>query len=204
MANASGPATKGRLLAGEDPLQLEQLDAHPLVREYFGEQPRSQRPGAWQEGNQRLYEHYQALAPERPDALRAMESLFLAVACGCQAGRFRDALHEVYLPRIQRGDAAYSAKVLGARGPCYRCWPISLKRADRVYRCKGALRVKASRPKISSSFSCKRVCTSLPPEDRDTRFPPFLRARRGLVSLAKSSPATVLRVDGTVAILSPH
>jgi predicted ATPase len=45
-----------------------------------------------------------------------MEPLFLAVACGCQAGRFRDALHEVYLPRIQRGDAAYSAKVLGARG----------------------------------------------------------------------------------------
>jgi hypothetical protein len=53
---------------------------------------------------------------ERPDALRAMEPLFLAVISGCQAGRFRDALHEVYLPRIQRGDAAFSAKVLGARG----------------------------------------------------------------------------------------
>ncbi|MBV8278226.1 MAG: protein kinase, partial [Verrucomicrobia bacterium] len=107
---------RARLLAEEDPLQPGQLDAHPLVREYFGEQLRSQRPAAWQEGNWRLYEHYRALAPERPDALRAMEPLFLAVACGCQAGRFRDALHEVYLPRIQRDDAAYSAKILGARG----------------------------------------------------------------------------------------
>src|SRR6516165_4212265 len=107
---------RARLLAGEDPLQPGQLDAHPLVREYFGEQLRSQRPGAWQEGNRRLYEHYRALAPERPAALRAMEPLFLAVVCGCQAGRFRDALHEVYLPRIQRGNTFFAAKVLGARG----------------------------------------------------------------------------------------
>ena len=107
---------RARLLAGEDPLQPGQLDAHPLVREYFGEQLRRQWAAAWQEGNRRLYEHYRALGPERPDALRAMEPLFLAAICGCQAGRFHDALHEVYLPRIQRGDAAFSAKVLGARG----------------------------------------------------------------------------------------
>jgi len=40
----------------------------------------------------------------------------LAVICGCQAGRFRNALHSVYLPRIQRGDAAFAAKALGVRG----------------------------------------------------------------------------------------
>jgi predicted ATPase len=107
---------RARLLAGDDPLQPGQLDAHPLVREYFGEQLRSQWAGAWQEGNRRLYEHYRALAPERPDTLRAMDPLFLAVICGCQAGWFRDALHEIYLPRIQRGDAAFAAKVLGVRG----------------------------------------------------------------------------------------
>ena len=44
-----------------------------------------------------------------------MEPLFLAVICGCNAGLFRDALHEVYIPRIQRGDASFAAKVLGAR-----------------------------------------------------------------------------------------
>jgi hypothetical protein len=45
-----------------------------------------------------------------------MEPLFLAVICGCNAGLFRDALHEVYIPRIQRGDASFAANVLGARG----------------------------------------------------------------------------------------
>src|SRR5258708_10512529 len=45
-----------------------------------------------------------------------MEPLFLAVICGCNAGLFREALHEVYVPRIQRGNASFAAKVLGARG----------------------------------------------------------------------------------------
>ena len=46
-----------------------------------------------------------------------MEPLFLAVICGCNAGLFREALHEVYIPRIQRGDAYFAANVLGATGP---------------------------------------------------------------------------------------
>ena len=45
-----------------------------------------------------------------------MEPLFLAVICGCNAGLFREALHEVYIPRIQRGNAYFAAKVLGATG----------------------------------------------------------------------------------------
>jgi predicted ATPase len=45
-----------------------------------------------------------------------MQPLFLAVICGCDAGLFREALHEVYIPRIQRGNASFSANVLGARG----------------------------------------------------------------------------------------
>jgi tetratricopeptide (TPR) repeat protein len=45
-----------------------------------------------------------------------MEPLFLAVICGCNAGLFREALHEVYIPRIQRGDSFFAANFLGARG----------------------------------------------------------------------------------------
>jgi hypothetical protein len=45
-----------------------------------------------------------------------MEPLFLAVIYGCQTGLFRDTLHEVYLPRIQRGNASFAANVLGVRG----------------------------------------------------------------------------------------
>jgi tetratricopeptide (TPR) repeat protein len=46
-----------------------------------------------------------------------MEPLFAAVICGCNAGLFREALHEVYLPRIQRGNTYFAATVLGAAGP---------------------------------------------------------------------------------------
>ena len=107
---------RARLLAAEDRHNPGHLDTHPLVREYFGEQLRSQRTEAWKECNRRLYHYYRTLAPQLPDSFREMEPLFLAVICGCNAGLFREALHEVYIPRIQRGDASFAANVLGARG----------------------------------------------------------------------------------------
>ncbi len=107
---------RAKLLAGEDPHNPGHLDTHPLVREYYGEQLRCQRIDAWKESNRRLYHYYQTIAPELPESVRDMEPLFLAVICGCNAGLLRDALHEVYIPRIQRGNASFAANVLGARG----------------------------------------------------------------------------------------
>jgi Protein kinase domain/MalT-like TPR region/NACHT domain len=108
---------RARLLAGEDPHNPGQVDTHPLVREYFGEQLRSQQTNVWKECNRRLYQYYKTLAPQLPNSFREMEPLFSAVICGCNAGLFRETLHEVYIPRIQRGDACFAANVLGARGP---------------------------------------------------------------------------------------
>ena len=107
---------RARLLAEEDPHDRGHLDTHPLVREFYGEQLRSKRREAWKESNRRLFNYYRALGPQYPDSFREMEPLFIAVICGCNAGLFREALREVYIPRIQRGDAFYAAKVLGARG----------------------------------------------------------------------------------------
>jgi serine/threonine protein kinase len=107
---------RARLLAGEDAYNPGHLDTHPLVREYFGEQLRSQQTDAWKECNRRLYDYYPKLAPPLPDNFSEMEPLFLAVICGCNAGFFRDALHEVYIPRMQRGNASFAARVLGAKG----------------------------------------------------------------------------------------
>ena len=107
---------RARLLAREDPHNPGQLDTHPLVREYFGEQLLTRRTEAWKECNRRLFEYYRALAPELPESFTEMEPLFLAVICGCNAGLFREALHEVYIPRIQRGSAGFAANILGARG----------------------------------------------------------------------------------------
>jgi hypothetical protein len=107
---------RARLLAGEDPHNAGHLDTHPLVREYFGDQLRNQRTDAWKECNERLFHYYRTLAPQLPDSFREMEPLFSAVICGCNSGLFRESLHEVYIPRIQRGNAYFAANVLGARG----------------------------------------------------------------------------------------
>jgi hypothetical protein len=108
---------RARLLSGEDPHNPGHLDTHPLVREYFGEQLRSQQTDAWKECNKRLFNYYQTLAPQLPESFKDMEPLFLAVICGCNAGLYHKALNEVYIPRIQRGNACFAAKVLGATGP---------------------------------------------------------------------------------------
>jgi predicted ATPase len=107
---------RARLLAGEDSQNRGSLDTHPLVREYYGEQLRNQRRDAWKECNRRLFYYYRSLAPQLPDSFREMEPLFLAVICGCNTGLFHEALQEVYIPRIQRGNAFFASNILGARG----------------------------------------------------------------------------------------
>jgi tetratricopeptide (TPR) repeat protein len=92
------------------------LDAHPLVREHFGERLREEAPAAWQAGHARLYEHYRAAAPELPETLEAMMPLYTAIAHGCRTGRVEEACDEVYRRRIRRGRECFSLKKLGAYG----------------------------------------------------------------------------------------
>ena len=147
---------RARLLAGEDPHHLGDLDTHPLVREYFGEQLRSQRPEAWKECNQRLFNYYRALAPQFPESFREMEPLFLAVICGCNADLYHEALHEVYLPRIQRGNASFAAKGLGARGALLSALAHFFEQGRWGSLAEASAKVKVSLPKIGSSSSCRR------------------------------------------------
>lgn len=97
--------------------QTAAIDAHPLVREHFGERLEKKSPAAWREANLRLFEYYRNLPEEHlPDTLEEMEPLFTAMAFGCQAGEQQKALDEVYWERIRRGGEAYSIKKLGAFG----------------------------------------------------------------------------------------
>jgi hypothetical protein len=112
-----GRLRRARLLAGEDPYNPGHLDTHPLIREYFGEQLQREQRDAWRECNRRLFYYYQTLAPQLPNSFREMEPLFSAVICGCNAGLFGEGLHEIYIPRIQRGNDSFAANALGARGP---------------------------------------------------------------------------------------
>jgi tetratricopeptide (TPR) repeat protein len=104
------------LLAAADPREPETLDAHPLVRACFANELESHRPGAWQEGNRRLYEHLRQAAPDLPGTLEALQPLYAAVVHGCRAGRQQEAMDEVYSRRILRGNEHFSWKKLGAFG----------------------------------------------------------------------------------------
>ncbi|NQZ08294.1 MAG: tetratricopeptide repeat protein, partial [Algicola sp.] len=104
------------------PDQTQALDCHPLVREYFTEQLKTQNPKGYQEAHARLYEYYKNL-PEKelPDTLEELEPLLTAVAHGCLAGLHQQALDEVYWPRVQRKGEAYIVKKLGAFGTDLAC-----------------------------------------------------------------------------------
>jgi len=97
--------------------ELDSLDAHPLVREHFGQALEAEQPAAWHEANTRLYHFYKNLpAKWLPDTLVEMDLLFSAMAFGTRAGLQQEVLDEVYWERIKRKEKAYSIHQLGAFG----------------------------------------------------------------------------------------
>jgi len=96
---------------------LVALDAHPLLREYFGQRLRDTRPESWRAAHRRIYEHLCATTEDKPDAtLEDLQPLYQAVAHGCYAGLQQEACEKVYRGRIGRGNEFYSMRKLGAFG----------------------------------------------------------------------------------------
>src|SRR5271157_1974424 len=111
-----------RLLAPVDKSDPEALDAHPLVREWFGERLKATNEAAWKAAHSRLYDHLRRTTREgeRP-TLADLAPLFHAIAHGCRAGRHQEALEEVYRNRICRRQPDgriefYSGNKLGTVG----------------------------------------------------------------------------------------
>ena len=106
------------LVAEADRAEPGVIDAHPLVREHFGEKLRRDDEAAWRAGHDRLFEYCRGdgCVKELPDTAEEMAPLFAAVQHGCNAGRYQEALDEVYQARIQRGNKSYSTHKLGAFG----------------------------------------------------------------------------------------
>jgi tetratricopeptide (TPR) repeat protein len=94
---------EARLLSPRDPTDVDALDAHPLVREWFGERFRQENETAWRAAHGRLFDHlcrstHEGEAPKLP----ALAPLFQAIAHGTYAGRAWEALNLVYKERICR------------------------------------------------------------------------------------------------------
>jgi tetratricopeptide (TPR) repeat protein len=111
-----------RLLAPADPSDSDALDAHALVREWFGERLRQTNEASWKAAHSRLYDHLRKATREgSPPTLAGLAPLYHAIAHGCQAGRQREALEKVFKNRICRwrpdGDLEfYASYKLGATG----------------------------------------------------------------------------------------
>jgi hypothetical protein len=106
-----------RLLLPADPAAPAALDAHPLVREWFGERLRQANEAVWREAHARLYEHLRDTTQEgAAPTLADLAPLYQAIAHGCRAGRHQQTLDEVCGGRICRHDEFYASRKLGAIG----------------------------------------------------------------------------------------
>lgn len=111
-----------RLLSPQDRSAPEVLDAHPLVREWFGESLRKRNEAAWRAAHSRLYDHLRRTTKEGNwPTLEQLAPLYQAIAHGSRAGRHQEALDDVYVNRIcrRRPDGKlefYSSFKLGALG----------------------------------------------------------------------------------------
>ncbi len=107
-----------RLLAPLDPSAPDDLDTHPLVRDWFSSRLEERNPNLWRSAHRRVYEFLKNNTDEgaRP-TLASLQPLYQAIAHGCKAGRYEDALYKVYFGRIAKmteGESfAYSAHALG-------------------------------------------------------------------------------------------
>ena len=103
------------LMAGRKDDSNRRWDAHPLVREYFGNKLQAENPKGFRHAHSVLFDYFQSVPKDDlPDTLEKLQPLYRAMHHGCQAGQYKKAFVEIYYRRILRGRAGYSYFQLGA------------------------------------------------------------------------------------------
>jgi tetratricopeptide (TPR) repeat protein len=92
------------------------LDAHPLVREYFGQHLLKVSPDAWRQANHRLFQYYSLATPRPAERVGDLAPLYDSMAFGILAGQPQAALDDVYWERLLRRNDQFSWSRLGAAG----------------------------------------------------------------------------------------
>lgn len=100
------------------------IDAHPLIREYFAKQLKQNQPEAFKAAHSRLFDHLrETTKPYQPSTLEGLQPLYQAITHGCYSGQSVTARDIVFMDRIQRieliqaginQDAFFASKALGA------------------------------------------------------------------------------------------
>jgi hypothetical protein len=92
-----------RLLAPVDPSEVDAIDAHPLIREWFGERFRTKSRKSWQAAHGRLHRYLcEATAESDAPTLEELAPLYQAIAHGCRAGLHQQVFKDIYINRICR------------------------------------------------------------------------------------------------------
>jgi hypothetical protein len=92
------------------------IDAHPLVREYFGRILAAETAAGFKEAHGRLFELRSKDDGSVLSSAQGLGRLLQSVTHACHAGRHQEAFETVYWPKIRRGDLHYSVHGLGAIG----------------------------------------------------------------------------------------
>lgn len=104
-----------KLLSPADANDPTGLDAHPLVRDYFGKTLKETAPEAHRAAHERLWRHYEkACVKDLPDTLDEMQPLFHAIGHACAAGGHEEAFRELYYRRVLRRNEKYIVHQFGA------------------------------------------------------------------------------------------
>lgn len=95
---------------------VEYLDAHPLVREFFGEKFKIENVNYWKKAHKILFDHYKELGHKKLVLeIEDMEPLFNAIAHACKINLHHKA-YDIYWKSILWEDNYYCSRVLGAFG----------------------------------------------------------------------------------------
>ena len=105
-----------QLLSPVNELSPESIDAHPLVREYFGNRLKEKFPEAWKQGHNAIYQFLKNSSSYDIDSFEKMVLLYDAVVHGCYAGEFEDVFNNLYLPRIFQKNKFFLMDIYGAVG----------------------------------------------------------------------------------------
>jgi hypothetical protein len=95
------------LLAPVDHAAPEALDAHPLVREWFGDRLWRTNEAAQKAAHSQIYEHSDTTKGGKTPTLADLAPPYQAIPLVCRAGWHQEALDDIYIDRIfrrKRGD----------------------------------------------------------------------------------------------------
>jgi hypothetical protein len=99
------------LISAANPHQKDDVDAHPLVRAYFGKQLKDGNPGAWREAHERLSKYYSQLMPQKPRKAHELDVVFYALYHCCKGGQPKFA-YEEYLKILRNARGVSNERLL--------------------------------------------------------------------------------------------